>query len=100
MKLNATNSKFAVVKTSFHGGGIISFHNSLAEAEKAEHNHQSGDCQCGCCGIVPVNVEGAAELKQRKDRDGYPYYVNEIPTMYADLPMFEPGKYHYRTLCK
>lgn len=29
MKLNEKNAQFAVIATAFHGGGVISFHNSL-----------------------------------------------------------------------
>ena len=35
MKLNENNAKFAVVASAFHGGGVISFHNSLKAALKA-----------------------------------------------------------------
>ena len=97
MKLDETNSKFAVVKTAFHNGGTVCFTNSLDVAEREEHKFCGSDCECGCCGIVPVNEEGAKELRTRKDRNGYPYYVEDIPAMYADLPTWELGKQHYST---
>ena len=63
MRLNENNSKFAVVKTAFHGGGIISFHNSLAEAIKSERRSTSPHCCCGCCQVVPITRAARKELE-------------------------------------
>lgn len=62
MKLTEKNAKFAVVATAFHGGGVISYHNSLAEAIKAERKATSPCCLCGCCKVVPITRAARKEL--------------------------------------
>lgn len=52
MKLNEKNSKFCVVRTGFHGGGIVSFHISLNAALKSKNNNIYPGCDCGCCDWV------------------------------------------------
>ena len=54
MRLNVNNASYAVVKTAFHGGGILSLHVSAEAAEKAAKRFKSADCTCGCCRVVPV----------------------------------------------
>ena len=62
MKLNEKNARFAVVKTAFHGGGVISYHRSITEALKADKKFSSGGCTCGCCRVIPITEEAREEL--------------------------------------
>lgn len=93
MKLSENNSKFAVVRTAFHGGGTISFHISLEAARRAEHNYAQGDCTCGCCAIVPVTNSALKELI----RVGY--YEDEETPLYNDLPAYSPD-FAYFKICR
>lgn len=43
---------WAVVRTAFHGGGIVSRHYTDAAAHKAAKRIATGDCTCGCAGVV------------------------------------------------
>ena len=43
---------FWLVKTAFHGGGLISKHSTIELAEKAQSKWNMGECKCGCSGIV------------------------------------------------
>lgn len=43
---------FYVVRTAFHGGGIVSRHTTRELAEAAARRYASKDCSCGCCGVV------------------------------------------------
>jgi hypothetical protein len=43
---------YYLVKTRFHGGGIVSRHKTLRAAEKAAKHWRSTSCTCGCCGVV------------------------------------------------
>lgn len=54
MRLTENNAKFAVVKTAFHGGGILSLHISAEAAERAARKYKQNDCKCGCCRVVPI----------------------------------------------
>lgn len=45
------STKWYVVATAFHGGGISSRHRSEAAAEKAASKHR-GTCTCGCVGVI------------------------------------------------
>lgn len=98
MKLDETNSKFAVVKNAFHGGGTISFHNSLNAALKAEKKYINffGDY----CAIVPVTEEAYNELIQIGYLiEEYDEHDDEIITLYKDLSCYT-GNEHYSTICK
>ena len=46
--------KWCVVKTAFHGGGILSKHKTFKEALKAANKFRGSDCDCGCCGIIRI----------------------------------------------
>lgn len=60
---------FFVIKTKFHGGGIVSRHISQAAAEKAAKKYTRGtDCACGCCDVVT-----AAELHNLRHADEVTY---------------------------
>ena len=56
------NARYAVVRTAFHGGGVISSHKSLAAAEKAAKKYRNPECSCGCCAIVPITAEAREEM--------------------------------------
>jgi len=46
--------KFYVVRTAFHGGGIVSKHKTIERARQALSIARTGDCTCGCAGVVAV----------------------------------------------
>jgi len=49
---------FYLVKTQFHGGGLISRHATLEAAEKAAKKWSVPGCTCGCCDVVtPAEYE-------------------------------------------
>lgn len=56
------NARYAVIRTAFHGGGIISSHKSLAAAEKATKKYRSVECICGCCAVIPISSEAREEM--------------------------------------
>ena len=87
MKLTEKNARFAVVKTAFHNGGTISFHNSLEAAKNAALKFQSAGCSCGCADVVPVTIDAQKEIITARDRWGNPLYMEYgAPALYADLP--------------
>lgn len=101
MKLDETNAKFAVVKTAFHNGGTISFHNSLEAAIKSQIENTSKTCACGCCGIVPITKDAQKEIVNYRDRWGQPIYMDFAPpALYASLSYWDPGKQGPYELCK
>lgn len=59
------NAKYAVVRTAFHGGGVVSSHKSLAAAEKAANKYRNPECECGCCAIVPITAEAREKMPDR-----------------------------------
>ena len=95
MKLDETNARFAVVRTAFHNGGTISFHNSLEAAKTAKKQNTSATCECGCCGVVPVTPEARTELMDDANRSWY-----HIPVLYSELEYWDVGKQGPYTLCK
>jgi hypothetical protein len=46
--------KWAVVRTAFHGGGIVSRHTTEVLAERAAQRYAMADCECGCAGVLPL----------------------------------------------
>jgi len=48
--------KYVLVRTQFHGGGVVSSHRSLAAAEIAQRKYRSSDCTCGCACVVERDV--------------------------------------------
>jgi len=43
-----------VVRTAYHSGGIVSHHREILQAIAALRRYPTGDCICGCVGIVPA----------------------------------------------
>lgn len=64
MKLTLENAKFAVVRTAFHGGGIVSLHMSAKQAIKRAIRECTPGCMCGCAEVFPIlrGREAAQEL--------------------------------------
>lgn len=58
-----------LVRTGFHGGGVVSTHRSVAAAERAQRRYQSTQCECGCAVVVPVEEYDAL----RASSDSGPY---------------------------
>ena len=94
MKLNENNARFAVVSTAGHGGGTISFHNSLKEALKSKRHHTAEDCTCGCCSVVAITEEANKELRMLEDY----YYTSNY--LYKDLPEYQANGEYYGQLCR
>ena len=46
---------YYVVRTSFHGGGVVSRHRTLERAALALLAYRSDNCTCGCAEIVPAS---------------------------------------------
>ena len=93
MRLNEKNAKFAVVKTAFHGGGIVSYHNSLDEALKSERKYASGDCTCGCCRVIPITGEAQKELFERG-------YSSQYAALLEEIPQYSGNESSPYTICK
>ena len=102
MKLDETNAKFAVVRTAFHNGGTISFHNSLEAAIASQLENASKTCSCGCCGIVPITEEAQNEIVDYRDRWNQPIHRNYIspPALYESLEYWDAGRQGPYELCK
>jgi len=47
----STTGPWLLVRTAFHGGGIVSRHGRAMRAAEAARSHAS-DCACGCVAIV------------------------------------------------
>ncbi len=61
---------YALVRTAFHNGGVISYHKDLEHAAWAQWQQQDGtECCCGCAVIVPANE--VAELQDASYCAGY-----------------------------
>lgn len=59
-----------VVRTRFHGGGIISRHKTAYCAVMAAIKHRGQtDCTCGCCGVVPYGIRLPGV--EANDKNGY-----------------------------
>lgn len=43
-----------VVRTAFHGGGVVSRHRTREAAERAAARYRRGDCTCGCAQVIPA----------------------------------------------
>jgi hypothetical protein len=46
---------YYVVRTKFHGGGIVSRHRVEARADEAARRYSRGGCCCGCAGVVTAD---------------------------------------------
>lgn len=53
---------FLVVRTQFHGGGVVSRHRFRETAERAARRYESASCSCGCAGVVTLE-----EYEQLRD---------------------------------
>lgn len=93
MKLNEKNARFAVVKTAFHGGGVISFHRSLEEAIKSDRKYSSGGCICGCCRVIPITEEARKELFERG-------YCSLHEDLLEDIPRYTGNEFSPYIICK
>lgn len=93
MKLTEKNAKFAVVRTAFHGGGVISFHNSMSEALKSERKYASGNCICGCCRVIPITEEARKELFEEG-------YCSRHADLLKDIPCYTGNEFSPYTICK
>lgn len=93
MKLNEKNARFAVVKTAFHGGGVISYHNSIEEAIKSDRKYSSGSCICGCCRVIPITEEARKELFERG-------YCSLHADLLEDIPCYTGNESSPYIICK
>ena len=62
------DGEFFVVRTAFHGGGIIGNPNEPLDARRAIERkrwYQEGDCTCGCAGIIRADELGDLETQER-----------------------------------
>lgn len=98
MKLTENNSKFAVVRTAFHGGGTIAFSNSLERAIKIEKEHTVSGCSCGCCSVVPVTEQARKEINNYKNK--YGEYVYCCDRLYNEYPVYQANGEPYGQLCR
>lgn len=55
---------YLVVRTAFHGGGIVSRHRTLKRAGLAAAKYGRGECKCGCCHIVAASEYEALPYAQ------------------------------------
>ena len=51
------DARYAVVRSAFHGGGLISLHKSFFQALRSLRKSKFSDCQCGCAGIVDLRAK-------------------------------------------
>ena len=93
MKLTEQNSKFAVVKTAFHGGGVISYHNSLEKALKVDKKFSSGSCICGCCRVILITEEARKELSKKG-------YCSLHADLLKEIPYYTGNEFSPYTICK
>jgi hypothetical protein len=95
MKRNTKKYPFAVFTTAFHGGGMVSQHETLEAAYKASRAYGSKDCLCGCAGVV--NADDKKLSIETGDFPGevYVYAVADEPIQTKDEYMM-----HYATICK
>lgn len=85
-----SNKKFAVVRTAFHGGGVVGYYETLGAARAAARKARTPWCQCGCNGIVPITNKAASEMWDA----GYEplYLLDEIPSYTTDMPCSKLAK--------
>jgi len=62
-----------VVKTRFHGGGIIVESGDIDVIVSALRKFRSGDCVCGCAGVVSCDTDLPGT--EQNDRNGYSPYA-------------------------
>ena len=49
-----TDRKWKVVRSDFHGGGVISHHRTATAALLRARSERMSDCICGCADVVPA----------------------------------------------
>lgn len=89
------NAKYAVIRTAFHGGGVISSHKSLAAAEKAAKKYKSPDCSCGCCAVVPITNEEREEMPNY-GRD----MCEHLLPLLQEIPAYTGNEFSPYVLCR
>lgn len=86
---------YVVVRTKFHGGGIVSKHKTIEGAVRAAKKYRGSSCTCGCCNIVPTSIFARKALQEVfSDGMGYVagFYIGEFCydcPLYDELPTFE-----------
>lgn len=95
MKLNENNANFAVVGTAFHGGGVISYHKSLRAAERSARCSVVGECDCGCCGVVPITESARREMMQF-----YRYNIRDDIRLLHEIPFYSGNERSPYMLCR
>lgn len=65
------SARYLVLRTAFHGGGLISAHRLLARAEASARRHQSGECSCGCAIVHDLQEQGWPLEMGEADSSGY-----------------------------
>jgi len=66
---------YAVVRSEFHGGGIVSEHDTEAKALHARHQYR-GSCECGCASVIEVPPGHHLELTEPDPMHSNPYAIN------------------------
>ena len=89
------NARYAVVRTAFHGGGVISSHKSLSAAEKAAKKYRNPDCSCECCAVVPITAEARREMPGR-GRD----YNGDLLPLLDDIQLYTGNEFSPYVLCR
>lgn len=86
---NEKNAQFAVVRTAFHGGGVVSYHKTLHAAELSARRARVGRCCCGCAYVVPLTRR--AQAAQAASWEPLP--------LLSELPEWRPDSSPYQ-LCR
>lgn len=99
MRLTEKTAEYAILKTAYHGGGIIGFSNSLTSALKTAKKHTNSHCSCGCCGVVPITPEARTTMRNYVDDYGNKPYANNILPLLSAYPDYQP-ELKYFELCR
>jgi len=67
--------KYYVVRTAFHGGGIVSRHLSRERAEAAARRYRAKDCICGCAGVFSDEEYEQLETLDENQRHSHNPYA-------------------------
>lgn len=71
-----TKFAWAVVRTRFHNGGVVSKHHTREQAERAAKRNRTMGCVCGCCGVVVVaDLDNRLPGVEPNDTNGYRAYA-------------------------
>ena len=99
MRLTEATAEYAILKTAYHGGGIIGFSNSLTSALKTAKKHTNSHCSCGCCGVVPITPEAQAAMGKYIDDYGNRPYAHNIPPLLSTYSEYRPDMPYFE-LCR